>query len=142
MQRYVLICTSTASYISSEIYFLFQNLANQNNTTTEHKYIEELLRITMKVSALCGSGYINVRIKAESLSDALYAKLFSYAVENDQTSNLNNALLVNLGLIKVRKIKNYCLCIACKRCMKANKMTNNYLFLRVRTKPVEKLIGI
>lgn len=59
----------------------------------------------MKVSALCGSGYINVRIKAESLSDALYAKLFSYAVENDQISNLNNALLVNLGLIKVRKIK-------------------------------------
>lgn len=61
----------------------------------------------MKVSALCGSGYINVRIKAESLSDALYAKLFSYAVENDQISNLNNALLVNLGLIKVRRIKNY-----------------------------------
>ncbi|XP_011629760.1 ran GTPase-activating protein 1 [Pogonomyrmex barbatus] len=76
------------------------NLANQNNTNTGQKYIEELLRITMKVSALCGSGYINVRIKAESLSDALYAKLFSYAIENDQISNLNNMLLVNLGLIK------------------------------------------
>lgn len=134
-------CICTTSYIFSEIYFLFQNLANQSNTTTQQKYIEELLRITMKVSALCGSGYINVRIKAESLSDALYAKLFSYAVENDQTSNLNNGLLVNLGLIKVRKIKNYCLCITCRRCMKANKI-NNCLFLRVRTKPAEKLIGI
>lgn len=75
------------------------NLANESDAT-EQKYIEELLRITMKVSALCGSGYINVRIKAESLSDALYAKLFSYAVETDQISNLNNGLLVNLGLIK------------------------------------------
>jgi len=81
-------------------------LANQSNTK-EQKYIEKLLWLIMKVSALCDSGYINVRIKAESLSDALYAKLFSYAVENDQISNLNNALLVNLGLIKVRKIKNY-----------------------------------
>lgn len=86
---------------------LFQNLANQSNTATEQKYIEELLRITMKVSALCGSGYMNVRIKAESLSDALYTKLFSYAVENNRISNLNNALLINLGLIKVRKIMNY-----------------------------------
>ncbi|XP_036141375.1 ran GTPase-activating protein 1 isoform X2 [Monomorium pharaonis] len=76
------------------------NLANQSNTIIEQKYIEELLRITMRVSALCGSGYMNVRIKAEFLSDALYAKLFSYAVENDQMSILNNALLVNLGLIK------------------------------------------
>lgn len=85
------------------MYFLFQNLANQSNMTIEQKYIEELLRITMKVSALCDSGYMNVRIKAEFLSDALYAKLFSYAIENDQILNLNNALLVNLGLIKVRQ---------------------------------------
>lgn len=84
-------------------------MANQNNTA-EQKYLEELLQITMKVSALCGSGYMNVRIKAESLSDVLYAKLFSYAVENDQISTLNNALLVNLGLIKVR-IKKYILFI-------------------------------
>ncbi|XP_071563994.1 ran GTPase-activating protein 1 [Temnothorax nylanderi] len=76
------------------------NLANQSNTATEQKYIEELLRIIMKVSALCGSGYMDVRMKAESLSDALYAKLFSYAVENNQISILNNALLVNLGLMK------------------------------------------
>ncbi|KAG5306293.1 RAGP1 protein, partial [Acromyrmex insinuator] len=75
------------------------NLANKSKTV-EQKYIEELLRITMKVSALCDSGYMNVRIKAESLSDALYAKLFSYAVETNQISNFNNALLVNLGLIK------------------------------------------
>lgn len=55
----------------------------------------------MKVSTLCGSGYMDVRMKAESLSDALYAKLFSYAVKNNQIPNLNNALLVNLGLLKV-----------------------------------------
>lgn len=55
----------------------------------------------MKVSALCSSGYIDVRIKALSITDALYAKLCSYAVENDQISIWNNALLVNLGLIKV-----------------------------------------
>lgn len=58
----------------------------------------------MKVSALCDSGYMNVRMKAESLSDALYAQLFSYAIEKDQISNLTNALLINLGLIKVRHI--------------------------------------
>ncbi|KAM0736563.1 Ran GTPase-activating protein 1 [Formica fusca] len=76
------------------------NLINQDNVSIEQKYIEELLRITMKVSALCDSGYMNVRIKAEFLSDALYAKLFSYAIENNQILDLNNALLVNLGLIK------------------------------------------
>lgn len=59
----------------------------------------------MKVSALCDSGYMDVRIKAEFVSNALYASLFAFAVENDQISSLNNALLVNLGLIKVRYIK-------------------------------------
>ncbi|XP_014474387.1 PREDICTED: ran GTPase-activating protein 1 [Dinoponera quadriceps] len=77
-----------------------ENLAIQSDTTTEQKFIEELTRITMKVSALCDSGYMNVRIKAESLSDVLYAQLFSYAIEKDQISNLTNALLINLGLIK------------------------------------------
>lgn len=61
----------------------------------------------MKVSALCDSGYMNVRIKAESLSDVLYAQLFSYAIEKDQIPNLTNALLINLGLIKVRHIVGY-----------------------------------
>ncbi|EFN89229.1 Ran GTPase-activating protein 1 [Harpegnathos saltator] len=77
-----------------------ENLAIQSDTTTEQKFIEELTRITMKVSSLCDSGYMNVRIKAESLSDALYIQLFSYAIEKDQISNLTNALLINLGLIK------------------------------------------
>lgn len=58
----------------------------------------------MKVSALCGSGYMNVRIKAEYVTDALYMRLFSYATNSDKISNLNNTLLVNLGLIKVRYI--------------------------------------
>lgn len=80
-------------------------MAIQSNTITEQKYVEEFVQIIMKVSALCDSGYMDVRLKAESLSDALYEKLFSYAVEKDQISNLDNALLVNLGLIKVKQIK-------------------------------------
>lgn len=88
----------------SKTCFLFQILAVQSDKTTEQKFIEELTRITMKISALCDSGYMNVRIKAEALSDALYAQLFSYAIEKDQISNLTNALLINLGLIKVRHI--------------------------------------
>ncbi|EZA55277.1 ran GTPase-activating protein 1 [Ooceraea biroi] len=76
------------------------NLAIQSDATTEGKYIEEFVQIIMKVSALCDSGYMVVRLKAETLSDALYVKLFSYAVEKEKISSLNNALLVNLGLIK------------------------------------------
>lgn len=112
---YATVCiniTLTSVYLdillTQDLYFLFQNLTNQDNVSTEQKYIEELLRITMKVSALCDSGYMNVRIKAEFLSDVLYAKLFSYAIEKNQILNLNNALLVNLGLIKVRQnMRNY-----------------------------------
>ncbi|KAG7189790.1 hypothetical protein KM043_017452 [Ampulex compressa] len=63
-------------------------------------FIEEFTKVIMKVSALCDSGYMDVRLKAESLTDVLYSRLFSYAVENDQVSTLNNVLLVNLDLIK------------------------------------------
>lgn len=80
-------------------------MAIQSDTITEQKYVEEFVQIIMKVSTLCNSGYMDVRLKAESLSDALYEKLFSYAVEKDQISNLDNALLINLGLIKVKQIK-------------------------------------
>ncbi|GAB1860503.1 Ran GTPase-activating protein 1 [Camponotus japonicus] len=106
------------------------NLANQSNMTTEQKYVEELLRITMKVSALCDSGYMNVRIKAEFLSDALYAKLFSYAIENDQILTLNNALLVNLGLIKAEDKNNGKIDWNLEGCFKAlEKITQRDYFL-------------
>lgn len=55
----------------------------------------------MNVSALCGSGFFDVRIKAETLTDILYAELFAFAVKYNQITILNNSLLVNLGLIKV-----------------------------------------
>lgn len=77
-----------------------KDLSKSADTSPELKFVEEFTRIIMKVSALCSSGYIDVRIKALSITDALYAKLCSYAVENDQISIWNNALLVNLGLIK------------------------------------------
>ncbi|EFN62725.1 Ran GTPase-activating protein 1 [Camponotus floridanus] len=106
------------------------NLANQSNMTIEQKYVEELLRITMKVSALCDSGYMNVRIKAEFLSDALYAKLFSYAIENDQILTLNNALLINLGLIKAEDKNNGKIDWNLEGCFKAlEKITQRDYFL-------------
>ena len=77
-----------------------KDLSKSVDTSPELKFVEEFTRIIMKVSALCSSGYIDVRIRALSITDALYAKLCSYAVENDQISIWNNALLVNLGLIK------------------------------------------
>lgn len=80
----------------------------------------------MKVSALCDSGYMDVRIKAESLSDSLYAQLFSYAIEKSQISNLNNALLVNLGLLKVRNIR-ILLNITYKKNIKTNKTNVSFL---------------
>lgn len=55
----------------------------------------------MKVSSLCGSGFMDVRIYAESLSDELYLALFSHAIKTNQIHVLNNNLLVNLGLLKV-----------------------------------------
>lgn len=55
----------------------------------------------MKVSALCGSGYGDVRVEAEKLTDLLYADLFAYATSTNQTSTIDNTLLINLGLLKV-----------------------------------------
>lgn len=77
-----------------------RNIAKDADTSSELKFIEEFTKIIMKVSALSTSGYADVRLKAQNLTDALYSKLCSFAIENDQTSVWNNVLLVNLGLIK------------------------------------------
>ncbi|CAK9797559.1 Ran GTPase-activating protein 1 [Anthophora quadrimaculata] len=77
-----------------------KNIAKDAGTSSELKFIEEFTKIIMKVSALSTSGYVDVRLKAQNLTDALYSKLCSFAIENDQTSVWNNVLLVNLGLIK------------------------------------------
>ncbi|XP_043472788.1 ran GTPase-activating protein 1 [Leptopilina heterotoma] len=69
----------------------------QNQDTS---FCEQLLRIIMKVSSFCGSGFMDVRIFAESLSDELYSALFSHAIKTNQVHILNNNLLVNLGLLK------------------------------------------
>ncbi|CAK9803352.1 Ran GTPase-activating protein 1 [Anthophora plagiata] len=76
------------------------NIAKDADTSSELKFIEEFTKIIMKVSALSTSGYVDVRLKAQNLTDALYSKLCSFVIENDQTSVWNNILLVNLGLIK------------------------------------------
>ena len=55
----------------------------------------------MKVSALSTSGYIDVRLKSQNLTDSLYSKLCIFAIQSNQVPTWNNALLVNLGLIKV-----------------------------------------
>ena len=55
----------------------------------------------MKVSALCGSGYMEIRMEAEKVTENLYSHLFETAFENNEQQILNNSLLINLGLIKV-----------------------------------------
>ncbi|CAL7939963.1 unnamed protein product [Xylocopa violacea] len=82
-----------------------ENISKTADTSPELKFIEEFTRIIMKVSALSTSGYVDVRSKSQNLTDALYSKLCSFAVENDQISIWNNALLVNLGLIKAEDKK-------------------------------------
>ena len=57
----------------------------------------------MKVSALCDSGYKDVRVEAETLTDFLYAEMFAYAKISDQAPTIDNTLLINLGLLKVRR---------------------------------------
>ncbi|XP_015188317.1 PREDICTED: ran GTPase-activating protein 1 [Polistes dominula] len=66
----------------------------------EFKFIEEFIRLIMNVSAFCGSRLLNVRLKAELLTDILYAELFAYVVKHKQITMLNNTLLVYLGLLK------------------------------------------
>ncbi|XP_058805547.1 ran GTPase-activating protein 1 [Phymastichus coffea] len=61
---------------------------------------DNIMKVIMKVSALCASGYMDVRQPAEQITDRLYTEVFSNAVKQNRVPSLNNALLVNLGLIK------------------------------------------
>ncbi|XP_015607508.1 ran GTPase-activating protein 1 [Cephus cinctus] len=76
-----------------------KNLFNGDSSRGD-RYVEDLCKIIMKVSTLCDSGYVDVRVEAEGVTEILYAELFTYAIKNNKVSTLNNALLVNLGLIK------------------------------------------
>lgn len=78
-----------------------KELSKGDNSKEDEKYVDELLIVVMKVSSLCGSGYGDVRVDAEALTDKLYAELFYFATTNDQVSSVNNNLFVKLGLIKV-----------------------------------------
>ncbi|XP_076286300.1 ran GTPase activating protein [Lasioglossum baleicum] len=77
-----------------------KKVSEKADTSSEQMFIEEFTTTIMKVSSLCSCGYVDVRMKALVITNSLYSELFSFAKENDQTSILNNALLVNLGLIK------------------------------------------
>ncbi|KOX69417.1 Ran GTPase-activating protein 1 [Melipona quadrifasciata] len=79
---------------------------HSKNTTSQLKFIEEFTRIIMKVSAFSTSGYIDVRLKSQNLTDALYSKLCFFAMQSNQIPTWNNALLVNLGLIKAEDKSN------------------------------------
>lgn len=80
---------------------MLQSIVKENNAQDHLQYIDELLPVIMKVSALCGSGYGDIRVEAEQLTDKLYSHLFDYATTNQQMSYVNNNLFVVLGLIKV-----------------------------------------
>lgn len=79
----------------------FQKIVKDKGNSLNNRFIEEFVKIIMKISSICGSGYSDIRMKAENLTESLYKELFKYAVENKQISDLHNALLINLGLMKV-----------------------------------------
>jgi hypothetical protein len=65
-------------------------------------YLEKLVTTLMKVSSLSASSSEMTKQAALSCSDTLYKELFRWAVEQEQSSLVNNSLLVHLGLIKVQ----------------------------------------
>jgi hypothetical protein len=65
-------------------------------------YLEKLVPTLMKVSSLSVSTSEETKQAALSCSDALYRELFKWAEEQEQSSIVNNSLLVHLGLIKVK----------------------------------------
>lgn len=68
--------------------------------------LEEFMRTLMSVSALCRNLKPLVTQCAFKATELLYRELFVYAQQSDELSMVNNSILVNLGLIKVRKPEN------------------------------------
>ncbi|XP_051175438.1 ran GTPase-activating protein 1 [Leptopilina boulardi] len=108
----------------------------QNQDTS---FSEELLRIIMKVSSLCGSGFMDVRIYAESLSDELYLALFSHAIKTNQIHVLNNNLLVNLGLLKGENKDSEKINVNLEGCFKALEIISQRNYFLSQTKETLKL---
>lgn len=63
--------------------------------------LEKFVPILMKVSALAACSQNEVKQASLQTSEVLYKELFDWAKNTDQSSLLNNTLLVHLGLIKV-----------------------------------------
>ncbi|XP_026666831.1 ran GTPase-activating protein 1 isoform X2 [Ceratina calcarata] len=116
-----------------------KNLSKNADASSELRFVEEFTKIVMKVSAFSTSGYVDIRTKANHLTDALYFKLCSFAVENDQTSVWNNALLVNLGLIKAEDKKSGKIDWNLEGCFKALEMVSQKDYFLEETRNTLKL---
>ncbi|CAH1155792.1 unnamed protein product [Phaedon cochleariae] len=66
----------------------------------EHQDIADYMKVLMKVSTLSNDTKPEVADSSLKCSEFLYKDLFTMAQKNDQTSLVNNSILVNLGLIK------------------------------------------
>ncbi|KAJ9575851.1 hypothetical protein L9F63_007309, partial [Diploptera punctata] len=75
-------------------------ILNEIKELSKDEYLEKLMPILMKISAICGSNSDPAKQAALKCSDALYKELFKWAEKQEQTSIVNNSLLVHLGLIK------------------------------------------
>ena len=81
------------------------------NPKNQKKVIEDLIKITMKISSNCASDYMDIRSEAEKVTDKLYEELFNLATNPELTTTLNNAFMVHLGLIKVKIQFSYIFCV-------------------------------
>lgn len=67
------------------------------------------MSILMKVTAFVGSSNQSSVDAALKYAEALYKELFMWCSETEKTSEVNNSILVYLGLIKARKSIQYVL---------------------------------
>lgn len=64
------------------------------------------MQVLMKISSLSNCSNESVRQGALNCSSALYKQVFMWYKEIENLSDLNNSLLVHLGLIKVSTSSN------------------------------------
>lgn len=57
----------------------------------------------MKVAAFVGSSNAKVSDAALKCTELLYRELFTWCNKSERTSDVNNSILVHLGLIKVSR---------------------------------------
>ncbi|XP_069705118.1 ran GTPase-activating protein 1 [Periplaneta americana] len=81
---------------SNRVELMLKEIRGNNEDT----FLEKMMPILMKVSSLSASSKEQVKQESVSCSDALYRELFKWAEKQEQSSIVNNSLLVHLGLIK------------------------------------------